>query len=47
LISLIVEFTDELVVDAELSLAAKIFDTKKNRANAVKIIESIANDLDL
>jgi hypothetical protein len=35
------------VVDAELSLAAKAFVTKENRAKAVKFIDSIADDLGL
>jgi hypothetical protein len=41
-------FTQEsLVVDAELSTAAKLLATKKNRASAVQFIDSIANDLGL
>jgi soluble P-type ATPase len=47
-LSFIVQFTcEDLVVDAELSLAAKMFATRKHRADAVKIIESVANDLGL
>jgi hypothetical protein len=46
--SFVVQFTQEhLVVDAELSLAAKLYATKENRQNAVKFIDSIANDLGL
>ena len=48
LLSFVVHFTHEqLVVDAELSLAAKMLATKENRATAVKFIDSIANDLGL
>jgi hypothetical protein len=48
LLSFIVSFTpDLLVVDAELSLAAKVLATKENRETAVKFIDSIANDLGL
>jgi hypothetical protein len=36
-----------LVVDAELTLAAKMLATKENRQTAVQFIESIANDLGL
>jgi hypothetical protein len=44
----VVHFTQEqLVVDAELSLPAKIYATKANRESAVQFIESIANDLGL
>lgn len=47
-LSFIVCFTQEsLVVDAELSLAAKMLATKENRENAVQFIDSIANDLGL
>jgi hypothetical protein len=47
-LSFIVQFTDrDLVVDAELSLTAKILATQKNREEAVKIIESVANHLGL
>ncbi len=43
-----VDFSHEqLVVDAELTLAAKMLATKENRATAVQFIESIANDLGL
>ena len=46
--SFIVRFTPEaLVVDAELSLAGKVLATKENRASAVKIIETIAEELGL
>jgi hypothetical protein len=48
LMSLVVHFTAEaLVVDAELTLAAKLLATQKNREIAVKFIDSIANDLGL
>ncbi len=48
LLSFVIQFTHgHLVVDAELSLAAKMLVTKENRATAVKFIDSIANDLDL
>jgi len=44
----IVQFTHEqLVVDVELSVAAKLVATKENRKRAVRFIESIANDLGL
>jgi hypothetical protein len=47
-LSFIVHFTHEdLVVDAELSLAAKMFATRKHREDAVKIIESVAENLGL
>lgn len=47
-ISFIVHFTGErMVVDAELSLAAKMFATEENRRHAVHFIESVANDLNL
>jgi hypothetical protein len=47
-ISLIVSFTQErMVVNAELSLAAKMFATDENRRHAVRFIESVANDLNL
>jgi hypothetical protein len=43
-----VRFTHEdLVVDAELSLAAKMLATSRHRADAVKIIESVADHLGL
>jgi hypothetical protein len=48
LLSFVVHFTHELlVVDAELSLAAKLLATKENRETAVRFIESIVNDLGL
>jgi hypothetical protein len=48
LLSLVVHFTEELlVVDAELTLAAKVLATRENREIAVKFIDSIANDLGL
>ncbi len=47
-ISFVVHFTHErMVVDAELSLAAKMFATDENRRHAVRFIESVANDLNL
>jgi hypothetical protein len=47
-ISFIVHFTRErMVVDAELSLAAKMFATEENRRHAVHFIDSVANDLNL
>ena len=47
-LSFIVHFSHELlVVDAELTLAAKMLATPENRRSAVKFIESIANDLGL
>lgn len=47
-LSFVVHFTqDHLVVDAELSLAAKVMATKENRETAVQFIDSIANDLNL
>jgi hypothetical protein len=48
LMSFVVRYTPErMVVDAELSLAAKVLATKENRANAVKVIEQIADELGL
>ena len=48
LLSFVVHFTqDLLVVDAELTLAAKLIATKENRETAVKFIDSLANDLGL
>ena len=48
LLSFVVDLGQEtLVVDAELSLAAKMLATKANRQHAVQFIESIANDLGL
>ncbi len=47
-LSFIVHFTPEdLVVDAELSLAAKMLATRRHREDAVKIIESVADNLGL
>jgi hypothetical protein len=47
-LSFVVHFThEELVVDAELSLAAKMLATRKHREEAVKVIESVADDLGL
>ena len=47
-LSFVVHFTHEhMVVDAELSLAAKMLATPANRQTAVRFIESIANDLGL
>ena len=47
-LSFIVHFTPEdLVVDAELSLAAKMLATRKHREDAVRIIESVADNLGL
>ncbi len=47
-ISFIVRFTQEtMVVDAELTLAAKMMATEANRRQAVQFIESVAQDLDL
>ncbi len=43
----IVRLEDSLVVDAELSFAARMFATDANRQQAVKFIESIADDLGL
>src|SRR4051812_43632986 len=49
LLSFVVNFTDDLrlVVDAELSLAARMLATDANRKQAVRFIESIAVDLGL
>ena len=38
---------ERLEVDAELSLAAKVFATQKHRQKAVRFIDSIATDLGL
>lgn len=47
-LNLLARFTpDLLTVDAELTLAAKMFATPENRRQAVKIIESLADDLGL
>ena len=49
LLSFIVNFTtdDRMVVDAELSLAARMLASAANRKQAVQFIESIAVDLGL
>ena len=49
LMSFIVNFTQDkrLVVDAELSLAARLLASEANRKQAVQFIESIAVDLGL
>ena len=49
LLSFIVNFTADkrMVVDAELSLAARLMASDSNRKQAVQFIESIASDLDL
>ena len=49
LLSFIVNFTTDrrLVVDAELSLAARLLASDANRKQAVRFIESIAVDLGL
>jgi hypothetical protein len=47
-ISFVVDFSqDRMVVDAELSLAAKMFATDENRRHAVRFIESVADHLNL
>lgn len=47
-ISFIVHFSREhMVVNAELSVAAKMFATEENRRYAVHFIEGVANDLNL
>ena len=47
-ISFVVDFSQErMVVDAELSLAAKMFATAENRRRAVRFIESVADHLNL
>jgi hypothetical protein len=47
-LSFIVHFANEdLVVDAELSLAARMLATEANRKRAVHVIETIADDLGL
>jgi hypothetical protein len=47
-ISFIVLFMPErMVVNAELSFAAKMFATDENRRHAVQFIESVADDLNL
>lgn len=48
LLSFFVLFADEqMIVDAELSLAARLMGTAENRRKAVAFIESVAADLDL
>jgi hypothetical protein len=48
LLSFIVQFTpEEMIVDAELGLAAKMLATQENRKQAVDFIDSIARDLNL
>jgi hypothetical protein len=43
-----VSFADErLTVDAQLSLAAKVLATQKNRQSIIKIINNIADELNL
>ncbi len=47
-LSFVVHFThEEMVVMAELTLAAKAFVTAEHRKSAVRFIDSIADDLDL
>jgi hypothetical protein len=47
-VSFIVRFTAErMIVDAELTLAAKMMATEANRREAVRLIEQIALELDL
>ena len=47
-LSFIIQFTKEsLVVNAELSLAARMLATAENRKVAVQFINSIADDLNL
>jgi hypothetical protein len=47
-VSFVVDFSRErMVVDAELSLAAKMFATAENRRQAVEFIESVADHLNL
>lgn len=47
-LSFIVSFSrEEMVVDAELSLAARMFATDSNRSEAVQFIRSLADELDL
>jgi hypothetical protein len=47
LMSFVVNFDERLVVDAELSLAARLLASDAHRKQAVRIIESIAGDLGL
>ena len=47
-IAFVVNFThDRMIVDAELSFAAKMLATDENRRHAVWLIESVAADLNL
>jgi hypothetical protein len=47
-VSLVVNFAHErMVVNAELSLAAKMLATDENRRHAVRMIESVADHLNL
>jgi hypothetical protein len=47
-IAFVVNFAhDRMVVDAELSLAAKMLATDEHRRHAVRFIESVADDLNL
>jgi hypothetical protein len=47
-LSFVGRFTPEtLVIDAELTLAAKMMATPEHRSHAVRFIESIANELGL
>jgi hypothetical protein len=47
-LSLLARFTPEqLVVDAEMTLAARMFATAENKKTAVRFIESLADDLGL
>jgi hypothetical protein len=47
-LSFVVHFAnDDLVVNAEMSLTAKMLATPANRKHAVQLIETIANDLGL
>jgi hypothetical protein len=47
-ISFIVNFTrDRMLVSAELSLAAKMLATDENRRHAVRLIDSVADKLNL
>jgi hypothetical protein len=45
-LSFLARFTrEDLVADAELSLAARMLATRKDREQAVQFIESVATDL--
>jgi hypothetical protein len=47
-LSLMARFTPEqLVVDAEMTLAAKMLATAENKKTAVRFIETLADDLGL